>query len=115
MIRVVPQDQAIKSVIENQETKGVKKNLLIGSREGKPTMALRVFELDEGGYTPFHAHPWEHINYILEGEGALKTEEGEIELKKGFTVFVPSDEKHQYKNKGKGKFSFICLVPVEKE
>lgn len=115
MIKVITPDQAIKSVIEDQETKGVKKNLLIGSREGNPTMALRVFELEKGGYTPFHKHPWEHINYILEGEGVLKTEKGELELKKGYTVFVPSDEKHQYKNVGAGKFSFICLVPVEKE
>ncbi|MBN2363932.1 cupin domain-containing protein [candidate division WOR-3 bacterium] len=115
MIKIIAENEAIKSVMNEGEIKGLTKNLLIGSREGNPSMALRVMELEEGGYTPFHEHQWEHINYVLDGEGIIKTEQGDKKLQKGSAVLVPAGEKHQYLNGGKEKFRFICLVPVERE
>ena len=99
----------------NENIKGMLKKLIIGSSDGEPTMALRIMEVEVGGYSPFHSHNWEHINYILSGEGALKTIEGEVPLLPGMSVFVKPDEKHQYVNKGNEKFRFICMVPVERE
>lgn len=115
MIKIVSEKESLVSVMNEGEIKGLTKNLMIGSREGEPSMALRVMELEEGGYTPYHEHNWEHINYVLDGEGIIKTEDGEKKLKKGSAVFVPAGEKHQYLNDGNGKFRFICLVPVERE
>ena len=60
-----------------------------------------------------------HMNYIIEGEGALVNEKGEeIPLMAGdFADFalVRPDEKHQYLNKGEKPFKMICGVPKEFE
>jgi uncharacterized cupin superfamily protein len=44
-------------------------------------------------------HPFEHLNYILEGSGVLVTETGEERpVKKGDFALVLPNEKHQYRN-----------------
>ena len=57
-----------------------------------------------------------HMNYVIEGIGALVNEAGEeTPLKAGdFALIIPS-EKHQYRNKGDQSFKVICGVPKEFE
>lgn len=115
MPRIISKDQAIITEYNNDEIKGMKKKIMIGSKDGKPTMALRVMEVEVNGYSPLHKHPWEHINYILSGKGILKTENGDFDLLPGQSVFVESNTLHQYRNNSDEIFSFICLVPTENE
>ena len=57
-----------------------------------------------------------HVNYIIEGEGALVNEAGEeTPLKAGDFALVNPSEKHQYRNKGDQPFKMICGVPKEFE
>ena len=57
-----------------------------------------------------------HMNYIIEGSGALVNEKGEETLlKAGDFALVNPDEKHQYRNKGEKPFKMICGVPKEFE
>jgi len=57
-----------------------------------------------------------HMNYIIEGEGALVNEKGEEQpLKVGDFALVNPDEKDQYRNKGDKPFKMICGVPKEFE
>lgn len=115
MAVIKKESEAELTLYDNDEIKGMLKKLIIGSKDGNPTMALRIMEIEVGGYSPFHCHKWEHINYILSGVGILKTVSEEFPLLPGMTVFVEPDEKHQYVNTGKEKFRFICMVPVERE
>lgn len=86
----------------------------ITEREGAPNFALRVFELEPGGYTPYHVHEWEHENYILDGEGELVRPDGSTTpLHPGDAALVSPMEKHQYRNTGNGLFRFICCIPVK--
>jgi len=72
--------------------------------------------LSPGGYTPYHHHPYEYMNYIIEGEGMLVNAQGEeTPLKAGDFALVEPDEKHQYRNKGNGSLTLICGVPKEFE
>lgn len=53
-----------------------------------------------------------HMNYVIEGTGALVNEKGEeLSLKAGDFALVMPNEKHQYRNKGEGSFIMICGVP----
>ena len=55
-----------------------------------------------------------HINYVIEGIGALVNEKGEEQpLKAGYFALVDPNEKHQYRNKGDKLFKMICGVPKE--
>lgn len=93
----------------------VKVRWLITKEMGAPTFAMRLFEVQPGGHSPFHNHPWEHEVFIFEGEGSILGERGQTKFKQGDVVFVLPNEKHQFKNNGKGLLRFLCLVPIEKK
>lgn len=99
--------------INNDTTKGASIKALISPKEGWDGHVMRVLELEVGGYSPRHEHPWPHINYILEGEGALFLDGEEIAIKAGSYAYVPSNKLHQFMNKGNTKLKFICIVPEE--
>lgn len=87
---------------------------LVSAKDGAPNFAMRMFEVEPGGFTPYHAHEWEHENYILEGEGHLTTENGEIPFKPGDILYVEPHLKHNYVNTGDTVLKFLCLIPNEK-
>lgn len=45
----------------------------IGDLDGKrvQNVELRVFEIQPGGFTPFHSHPHGHEALILHGDGVV--------------------------------------------
>ena len=54
--------------VEMEGAEKVQRKALIMKEDGAPNFAMRLFEIQEGGHTPFHTHVWEHVNYIVEGE-----------------------------------------------
>lgn len=92
------------------------KQIPLSREDGAPVYSYRVFTVEPGGFTPYHRHPYEHMNYIIEGKGALVNEQGEeMPLKAGDFALVLPDEKHQYRNKGDKPFRMICGVPKDFE
>lgn len=85
--------------------------VLITPENGWSGHVMRVIEIEEGGWTPKHGHPWPHINYILEGIGTLYLNGQETLVQPGSYAYVPDNEEHQFKNTGSGKMRFICIVP----
>ena len=97
------------------EVKNIVKKVLISPTDGWEGYVMRLFELEEGGHTPKHQHPWPHINYVVQGEGVLHLEGGEYDLSEGSFAFVPGGKMHQFMNIKKGIFKIICIVPEEGE
>ena len=111
---IVSHEENVESIIfNNPEANGASMKALISPNKGWEGYVMRVIELEEGGYSPKHNHPWPHINYILEGEGILVLDEEEHKVEKGSFAYVPADKLHQFNNAGKGIFKFICIVPEE--
>ncbi|MER3501941.1 MAG: hypothetical protein IMHGJWDQ_001571 [Candidatus Fervidibacter sp.] len=95
------------------EAEGVRVRWLIGEKEGATNFHMRLFELSPGAATPWHQHPWEHEVFVLEGEGVVRSEQGEHPLKGGTVVFVPPNEWHQFRNTHPEKpLKFLCLIPA---
>jgi quercetin dioxygenase-like cupin family protein len=92
---------------------GVTMRTVIGPDEGAPHFNMRVFELEPGRVSPHHGHWWEHEVFVLSGQGVVRTEQGDVPIGHGSTVFVPGGEMHQFRNTGDGVLRFICLVPQE--
>lgn len=93
------------------------KRLPIARADGSPSFSVRVFTLGPGGHTPYHSHAWEHLNYIISGEGELVDAEGKAQTLKGgdFALVLPG-EKHQYRNShASSSFIMMCAVPSEYE
>lgn len=96
---------------------GAWKQVPLSREDGAPVYSYRVFTVEPGGFTPFHQHNYEHMNYIIEGEGYLLNEKGEKQaVKAGDFAMVMPNEKHQYHNARADKpFVMICGVPKEFE
>ena len=116
-MKTVNLDRIEKIKVAMEGARDVYKQLPLSKNDGTPLFSFRVFTIMPGGHTPFHQHPFEHLNYIIGGEGALVSESGqEYNLKKGDFALVLPDEKHQYKNKSASEpLAMICAVPKEYE
>ncbi|MCS7191739.1 MAG: cupin domain-containing protein [Armatimonadetes bacterium] len=94
------------------EIKGVTVRWLIGENDGAPNFYMRLFELQPASQTPWHHHPWEHEVFVLEGEGFVKSEQGEQKLVSGTVVFVRPNEWHQFRAHPEKPLKFLCLIPA---
>jgi quercetin dioxygenase-like cupin family protein len=80
--------------------------------DGAPNFAMRLFGLGPGGHTHHHSHPYEHEVFVLEGGGVVVGPDGERPFKAAEVIFVPANEKHQFRNTGTGFCRFLCLIPA---
>jgi len=90
---------------------GCRVRWLIGEPDGAPNFAMRQFEVQPGGYTPRHSHPYEHEVYILEGSGVILQGDVAHPFTAGDVIYVAPDEIHQFRNGGSSPLKFLCLVP----
>ncbi len=92
---------------------GVTKQVPLGIADGAPNFSFRVFTVVPGGHTPYHIHDSEHLNYVIQGEGVLVNEAGELHpIKAGEFALVIPNEKHQYRNTSETEdLKMICAVP----
>lgn len=98
-------------VVEMPGSVRCKVRWLIGAGDGAPNFAMRQFEVDAGGHTPRHSHPYEHEVFVLEGEGTLAEGDTIHPIKAGDAIFVAPDEIHQFCNTGNQPLKFLCFVP----
>ena len=90
---------------------GCRVRWLVGTSDNAPNFAMREFELEPGGHTPRHFHPYEHEIYVLQGEGAILDGDKERPLRPGDVVLVNPDDVHQFRNTGSTPFKMLCLIP----
>ena len=116
-MKITDLDKAEKSPVTLEGAKGAYRQVPLSHYDGAPNFSMRVFTLEPQGHTPFHKHPFEHLNYIIQGNGMVVAKNGEErEVHAGDFVLVLPNEQHQYKNKSAQEpFIFICAVPKEYE
>jgi len=106
--------QSVEAKNAEEGASKLKVRWLITKEMGAPNFAMRLFEMEPKGHSPFHSHPWEHEVFIIEGEGLAISEEGEKRFRAGDVVFIFPNEKHQFKNNAEKTLKFLCLVPLQK-
>ena len=85
--------------VEMEGAMDVKKKVLIGPDDGSDNIIMRHFIIAPGGNTPFHQHNYEHVVKIENNKGIAIDDNGnEYEVKKGQSIFVKPNEKHQFRN-----------------
>jgi quercetin dioxygenase-like cupin family protein len=72
---------------------------------------MRRFIVERGGETPLHTHEWEHEVYVLRGQGIVTDGKLKRKLSANTVVYIPPNEKHQFKNVGRSQLIFLCLIP----
>lgn len=98
---------------ESQGAEGVHVRWLISDSDGAPNFYMRRFDVEPGGRTPHHAHPWEHEVYVLEGRGMVVCEARQEPFQPGDFVYVPPDKEHCFIADAESGAAFLCLIPRE--
>lgn len=93
------------------------KQVPVSKNDGTPSFCFRVFTIEPGGHTPYHTHNFEHLNYIISGQGVLVDEkERRLPVAAGDFALVLPNEKHQFRNTSDNDpFVIICAVPNDYE
>ena len=107
------ESKVLPTMTEMPGVKNTAMKVLIGAEQGWQDHVMRVIEVGAQGHTPRHAHPWPHINYMIEGRGVLFLEGEEQRVGPGSYAYIPPGKEHQFRNTGSGTFRFICIVPKE--
>ncbi len=91
--------------------KDVTGRVVIGKEDKASNFCMRVFTIAPAGFTPKHAHDWEHEIFVHSGEGSVFKNGKWCEVSAGSVIFIPGNEEHQLKNEGDEDFTFVCLIP----
>ncbi len=110
-MRIKHTEEVPQSDVLMEGAAGCRVRWLLGEGDRAPNFAMREFELEPGGHTPHHFHPYEHEIYVLAGEGAIVDGGHERPLRRGDVVLVAPDDTHQFRNTGSTPFKMLCLIP----
>lgn len=85
---------------------------LVDRHDGAPNFEMRRFVIKPGGSIPEHYHPdIEHEQYVLKGSYKMGIGKRVHDVKAGDSIFIPKGTPHWYRNTGRGKAEFLCIVP----
>jgi quercetin dioxygenase-like cupin family protein len=104
-------DEVESQPVTMEGSHGCRVRWLIDQSDGAPNFAMRQFEVETGGYTPRHSHPYEHEVFVLEGQGVVCEGDAQHPIAAGDFILVKPDEVHQFRNTGESTLRFLCLVP----
>lgn len=98
-------------VVEVEGARGVRMRVVIGPNQGAPNFVMRVFDVEPGGHSPYHAHDFEHEVFVVAGRGTHVEEDREQSLAPGDVVYAAPGVVHQFRAAGDEALRFICVVP----
>ena len=110
-MQIKPSEAVPQKQVDMEGAAGCQVRILVGDEQQAPNFVMRQFELDPGGHTPRHLHPYEHEIYMLEGNGVVVDGDVERPLAPGYVVYVAPDDVHQFRNTGDSPMKMLCLIP----
>ncbi len=113
-MKIIHKDDVAPVQVQHDGVKGVTIRAMITDKDGAGNFALRVFDVEPSGNTPFHTHSWEHEVYILSGSGNVRRESDDVKVSAGTAIFIEPNEKHSFVA-GDDGLSFICVIPAEQK
>ena len=81
-------------IVDMDGAKGTVIRHIITEKDGAPNFNMRVLNIEPGGKSPDHSHPWEHEFFIISGEGIGVVDNKEVSIKKGDVIYVPPGVQH---------------------
>jgi len=101
------------SEVELEKPQGAKAGIrwVISEKDGALNFDMRVVEVEPGGQSHHHRHPWEHQVFVLKGTGIVFQKGFQASIKPGSVIFVSPGEEHCFRNTGDQTMEFICVIP----
>lgn len=98
-----------------EKAAGVSIRVAIAEEDGAKSSIMRILEVDPEGFTPLHAHEYEHLMFVVRGVGSVTDGSKECRLEKEDVIFVPPGQKHQIKNTGEGELVLVSVLPIPRD
>ncbi|WP_067961135.1 cupin domain-containing protein [Nitrosopumilus sp. Nsub] len=98
------------SFIEGNENVKIKQYFDPKNTSNGINFSLAQFSLGIGEKTKLHKIKSSEIYYILEGNGRLRINNKEYQLKKNDSAYVPPNSEQFFENIGTEELSFLCIV-----
>ena len=114
-MKVKPIVEHAQNEVQLEGAVGARMRMLIGPDDGARVFHMRHFEVAAGGHTPHHSHDYEHEILVLNGSGTITSAEGARPFQAGDVIWMPPNEKHQFRNTGSAPLEFICLIPAPED
>ena len=108
---ITHENEALAGVIDSPAVKNAAMKVLVGPQQDWSDCVMRIVEVGAEGFSPKHAHPWPHINYMVEARGILEIDGREHPAEQGSYAFIPAGCEHQFRNTGAGKFRSSASCP----
>jgi quercetin dioxygenase-like cupin family protein len=70
---------------------------------------LRIFEVQPGTENPLHAHSYSHDLFVIQGEGIVRLETTDENIRAGDLVTIRPNEAHSFANVSDDLLQFICI------
>ncbi len=84
---------------------------IVDASVGAKAMGVSLVRLERTGRADPHTHEnAEQLFFVLKGEMAIKTEQGEVRLKQGEAAFIYPGEVHQNFNVAEGETEYIVVT-----
>lgn len=81
-------------IVDRDGAKGAVIRHVITEKDGAPNFNMRVLNIEPGGNSPHHSHPWEHEFFIISGTGTGVVDNKEVSIKQGDVIYVPPNVQH---------------------
>ena len=94
---------------------GARRRWLVDADMGTPNFTVAEVEVNPGGNTLHHSHPYEHAMFVLEGTGEVVESTGTSPLMPWEVVYIAPNEIHQIRNTGGKTLKFLSIEPMKKE
>ena len=98
-----------------EKSSGVSMRVAISEEDGARKVVMRILEIDPYGFTPMHAHSYEHAMFVIKGSGLVTDGKKECRLEKEDVLFIPSDQTHQIKNTGESELILVSVLPLDND
>ena len=98
-----------------EKAAGVSIRVAIAEEDGAKNSIMRILEIDPDGFTPLHAHDYEHLMFVVRGAGSVSDGSKTCRLEKEDVLFIPPGQTHQIKNTGDAELILVSVLPVERD
>jgi quercetin dioxygenase-like cupin family protein len=91
---------------------GVTVRWLVSELSEAPGFALRLYEVEAGAAATIHTHFWEQAAFVVSGLGTVIGDEGEMRLREGDIIYIPSGGERRFTSAGRSPFRFLLVLPI---
>ncbi len=86
---------------------------LLGGAVRTGEFTAGVAELEVGGWLGHHRHEPSEVYYVLSGEGTLRVDGQEHQVRAGSAVWIPGNSEHGIQNSGGDRLRFFYVFAVD--